>query len=171
MTESGIPFLCGCPNAELPSDAVGCTLCADGNLNDPNLIPFNSSFTCESLNFLLSIVNQSTCNDACASEEAYLCGCLGIEAPTSPGPPTAVTTSPPGLDQMNSMGGGGMGGASSSGMGGGMKGGGMEGGVSGGMGGVSNQGMGMMTMSASRQLRSISLLNIFPLHTARGLTM
>ena len=176
QTESGLPFICGCPNAELPSDAVGCTLCADGNLDNPNLTPFNNSYTCESLDFLLSVVNQSTCKVAQSSEEAYLCGCPGVEAPTTPGPPIAVTMSPSGMDQINNIGGmGGMGGVGMGGGGSGGMGGGGSGG--GGMGGVSNQGMGMMTMMTmltmptGRQLRSGSLLNIFPTRTARGLAM
>jgi hypothetical protein len=149
QTETGLPYLCGCPNAELPSDAVGCTLCADGTLSYPNLIPFNNAYTCEGINFLLSVANQSICDEAQASENAYLCGCSGVEAPVGTGSPSVVTKSPSIMGEIQSVSGGEMG----------------------DMGGGSPHGMGMMSMFASRLLRSGNLGNIFPPHTARGLAM
>ena len=171
QTETGYPYICGCPNAELPSDAVGCTLCADGSLSDPNLILFDSGYTCESLNFLLSVADQKTCDEAQSSEDAVLCGCSGDGAPATPGPPIVATMFPSMMGEIQS-GGGGMGGGMGS-LGGGMgnMGGGGMGNMGGGMGSGSHQGMGMMTMFASRLLRSGNLGNIFPPRTARGLAM
>jgi hypothetical protein len=136
QAEAGLSFLCGCPNAELPLDATRCTLCADGNLVDPTLILYNSAYTCESIEFLLSVENQTICDQAHASEEAYLCGCSGM-APLSLSVsilsvlPTVATTfmvtpHPPAKSMkgvgIGGMGGGGMGGMGFGGMGGGMKG-------------------------------------------------
>ena len=130
QTETGYPYLCDCPNAKLPSTAVGCTLCADGILRDPTLTPYDGGDTCEEISFLLSVVDQSRCDQSRASKEAYLCGCSGVEAPTTPRPPIAATLSPTIMVATNNMGGGGggMGGGGGNGMGGG---GGMAGGGAG----------------------------------------
>ena len=163
QTETGLPYLCGCPNAELPSDAVGCTLCRDGNISDPTLILYNGTYTCDDIDFLISTVNQSICDEVQASEEAFLCGCSGVEAPTTSGPLISVTMVPSIMVAIYNMGGGGMGG------GGGMRGMGRGGGI--GVGGGDNQGMGMMTMTPGRQLRSGSFMDIFPPRSSRGLAM
>ena len=154
QTETGIPYLCGCPNAELPSNAVGCTLCTDGTLSDPNLTPFNNRVTCGSLNLYISVADQRNCDEVQASKVAYLCGCSGVGASTNPGPPIVASMSPSMLGGSGGMGG------SGGGMGG-----------DGGMGGGSHQGMGMMTMFASSLLRSGNLGDMFPPRTARGLAM
>ena len=166
QTETELPYLCGCPNAELPSDAVGCTLCADGNISEPTLAIFNGTYICESLNFVLAVVNQIICDEVCASDEAFLCGCSGVEAPTTPGPFIPATMSPSLMVAINNMGGsGGMGGG-----GGGMGGMGGGGGGMGGMGG-GIQGMGMTTMTSGHQLRSGSLLDIFPPRSSCGFAL
>lgn len=139
QAEAGLPFLCGCPNAELPLDATRCTLCADGNLIDPTLTLYNSAYTCESIEFLLSVENQTICDQAHASEEAYLCGCSGVSplnmslsilsvlptvAPTflvTPHPPAKIMKGA-GISGMKGVGIGGMGVGGMGGMGGGMKG-------------------------------------------------
>ena len=136
QTETGLSFLCGCPNAGLPLDASFCTLCEDGNLVDPTLILYNSAYTCESINHLLSVVNQTICDQAHASEEAYLCGCSGVESLST----TVIMNVLPTVDQpikvtslpiAKNKKGDGVGGMK----GGGMKGNGRKGGGMGGMGG------------------------------------
>jgi hypothetical protein len=80
LTESGLPYICGCPNAALPSTAVGCTLCTDGTLSDPALVHPNGG-TCGSFNHFVAISNQMDCDLAQISGEAWFCGCDGVEPP------------------------------------------------------------------------------------------
>lgn len=65
QTKSGFAYHCGCPNAEVPSDASGCTLCADGKFDNPLLVANvdiasffpDNALTCESIDVLLRSVD------------------------------------------------------------------------------------------------------------------
>ena len=80
LTETGLPYVCACPDAALPSTAVGCTLCTDGTLSDPALA-LPSGTTCGGFNYLLAVENQTGCDLAQVSGDAWFCGCDGVEPP------------------------------------------------------------------------------------------
>ena len=56
-------------------------LCTDGTLSDPALVLPTGFGTCGSFNHFVAIANQTDCDLAHISGEAWFCGCAGVEPP------------------------------------------------------------------------------------------